>query len=246
MKKIFALSIVLLLSVSLASGCIGGGDDDGNTTSEPPTTNPATTNPSMTTNPPSANGNYNWELYDFEVGDSFTYDVAWNSPDFNMGGMFSIDFQPCATHEYQVNYYGTYSGTMSGNFNSTFKTDEDEFYERFMENMISTNAMISPLFMFTLIAPWWGPFFSENEIYLGSSWSMTIEGNTSTFNFNTTCSHAGLQGVLGKYTFSGQGMTSTIEACINPEFPLALYSEYRFDEGSEIVSYSSELIDWSI
>lgn len=243
MNKIVALFTITLMGIALISGCIGGGDDDNAQETSIPTTTPASTNPPVTT--PYSPESYRWDLYGFEVGDSFTYDVEWDSPDFAIEGTFSLDFSSCASHDYRVHYTGMYQGTMSGTFNSTFNTNEEDFYQSFMQSVVSSNAMISPLFMFTIIAPWWGPYFSENDISLGSNWSITVEGNTSTFSFDQTCGHAGIEGYLGVWTFSGTGYNTTLEACISPNFPLALHSEYRFQEGSEVITYSSQLKEWS-
>jgi len=243
MKKILAISLLILLIVSIASGCIGGDDEDDGDNNTPS----GTTNPASTTNPPTSTmepSRY-WELYEFEVGDSFTYEVFWNGPDFNINGEFNMEFLSCATHDYRVRYYGNYTGSMSASFNTSFNTNQEEFYQNFMQSMTSSNPMVTPLFMFTIVAPWWGPYFSNSNIALGSNWSITVDGNTSTFSFENTCRHAGIDGYMGVWTFSGNGYNSQISACISPDFPLALYSEYIFDQPSEQVTYRSQLVDWS-
>ncbi|HPR42591.1 MAG TPA: hypothetical protein PK718_08630 [Candidatus Methanofastidiosa archaeon] len=242
MKRIIAIFLLIILSVSLVSGCIGGGDDDDTDVN---TTTPATTTTKPPTTTASPTQGDTWDLYGFEVGDSFTYDVEWDSQDFNMDGEFSMEFLSCATHDYQVHYWGNYSGTMSGNFNATFKTDQEGFYENFLQSISSTNAFISPLFMFTIVAPWWNMYFSESNISLGSHWSMTVDGNTSTFSFDSPCSHAGISGYLGRWTFSGSGYSSEMEACVSADFPLATYTEYTFQQSSETITYTSELVEWS-
>lgn len=228
----------MIILFSLCSGCIGGGNDNGNETQTPTTKPPTTT--------PFPNENYNWDLYEFNVGDSFTYEVGWEASELILAGEFTMEFQACATHDYQVHYYGSYDGNMNGSFNSTFKTNKEDFYQNFMQSMISSNPTVSPLFMFTIIAPWWGPYFSNNEIYIGNSWSFSMEGNTSTFSFDSACSHAGVNGYLGLWTFSGQGYTTTLKACISPSFPLATYTEYMAQQDSNTTIYRSELVDWSL
>jgi len=243
MRRFIVLMIAIGMLVPMASGCIGGGDDESTTTTpqatSPTVTTPAATLPATTSAPSST-----WELYQFDVGDSYTYSIGWQAPELSITGTFSLDFLPSSSKDYKVHFYGTYAGTMTGNFDTIFESDEDEFYQSFSQSVYSSNAMISPIFLFTVVSPWWGPYFEGRELYLGNSWSISVEGNTSAFDIVDTCSHAGLSGYLGRWTFSTSDSVVVFETCMNSDVALPLSTDYRFN-GSTPTAFTSELISYS-
>ncbi len=205
------------------------------TTTPPPG---PTTTPSSTQQPSKT-----WALYDFNIGQQFTYSVDWEGEDFSQTGTFSIHILNSLTNEFRVRYFGSYEGAMSGSFDTSFDTNEENFYEDFVSSITTSNIMAMPMFIFTVLAPWWGPYFSEYSLYVGNTWSVAVDGVTATFEITGSCSHAGLTGVKGEWNYSIDNMN--IQTCISPSVPLALATSYSFGTGSSAMVYSSELTDYS-
>lgn len=215
----------------------------GTTTPPPSTTEPPTTTQSPTTTSPPAGDDETWMLYEFEVGEEFTYDVSWTTSDMTLSGTLHIDVLSSSTSDYKIHYYGSYTGFLDGSFDTTFTTNRETVYDDFVTNVSNNYTMISPMFSFTILGSWWNYNFSNQHFYVGNTWSVTYDGETTTFEVTGECSYAGLNGYYGQWTYTGEDME--IGVCVSPDVPLALASEYRFGSGDSEIVYSSELVDYN-
>ncbi|HHN81281.1 MAG TPA: hypothetical protein ENN11_01505 [Methanomicrobia archaeon] len=259
MRKIISIFMAIVIISSLSAGCISSDGDDNGTTTQPPTTThaptttqpptttqaPTTTQPPTTTQAPTTttpgNGE-SWELYDFEVGQSFTYDVSWSSEDMSESGTIHIDILPSSAADYEVHYYGS-TDSMNISFDTRFNTNRGSFYNDFVNNLYSGYTVLAPMFTFTILGGWWNAYFAGRTFYVGNSWSITVDGETATFEIQDTCSHAGIEGYYGLWTHTAQD--TRLGTCVSPDVPLVLASEFRTGSGDSEVVYTAELVEYS-
>jgi hypothetical protein len=214
----------------------------GGTTTPPP----ATQQPTTTASPPSGGGDATggmWDMYQFSVGQEFSYSVMWETAEMAQTGAFHIDVLPSDTSDYEIRYYGTYAGLATGSFDTSFPSSNETFYDDFVQSVTSTNIYVMPMFTFTVLAPWWGYYFASSSFELGNQWSVTVNGSTSSFSVVDTCEHAGMDGYLGAWHHSAGNVSLTV--CVSPDVPLALATNYSAGSGKTLISYSCELVDYS-
>ena len=90
-------------------------------------------------------------------------------------------------------------------------------------------AGLGPVGM-TLFSPMWGFLFMGHQWEMGSFWSTTQNGETSSFMVESTCQYAGVNGLRGVLR---QNEKVVIDMCVSPNVALPLAVTMNDSDGNQ-------------
>jgi hypothetical protein len=166
-------------------------------------------------------GPFTWTAYGFKGTEHFKYDVSQTQGGETLRGAYTIDARPADGGRFRL----TVEGSLG----------EDRYASSVV---MGPNEMISPMTLMGLgpAAMWllggvWMPFFMGHQWEVGSFWSVTQGGETSSFKVEATCQHAGVSGLRGVMR---QNDVPTLDMCVSPR--VALPVAVKTTDGDDVTT----------
>ncbi|MBI4420699.1 MAG: hypothetical protein HY560_07725, partial [Gemmatimonadetes bacterium] len=156
-------------------------------------------------------GPFTWTAYAFKGTEHFKYDVSQTEGGETKRGAYSFDATP--------------GGGGPGRFRLTVdgRLGDDAYSSSVMVGQnegvpMMQLAALGPVGI-TLFSPMWGFLFMGHQWEVGSFWSTTSGGETSSFKVESTCVYSGVQGLRGVMR---QNNTVIVDMCVSPNVALPL------------------------
>jgi curli biogenesis system outer membrane secretion channel CsgG len=165
-------------------------------------------------------GAFSWSAYAFKGTEHFKYDVSSNDGGEAKTGSYSFDAQPAGPGRTRLTVDGSL-GTDSYRSSLTVGAQEGV--------PMMQLAALGPVGV-TLFSPMWGFLFMGHQWEVGSYWSQTQNGETSSFKVESACSYAGVSGLRGVLR---QNEKVVIDMCVSPNVALPLAVTMNDDNGSQ-------------
>jgi curli biogenesis system outer membrane secretion channel CsgG len=154
-------------------------------------------------------GPFSWSAYGFKGTEHFKYDVSSNDGGEAKTGSYSFDAQPAGPGRFRLTVDGRL-GTDSYRSSLTVGAQEGV--------PMMQLAALGPVGV-TLFSPMWGFLFMGHQWEMGSFWSTTQNGETSSFKVESACSYSGVSGLRGVLRQNDQPI---LDMCVSPKVALPL------------------------
>ena len=168
-------------------------------------------------------GAFTWGMYSFKGTEHFRYDVRQADGSENKTGSYSFDAQPAGGSRYRLTVNGSLG---SDSYQSSVTLAPNEGIP------IMQLAALGPVGL-TLFNPAWGFLFMGHEWEVGSYWQSTQGGETTAFKVESTCQHAGVNGLRGVWRKNQKVM---VDMCVSPNVGLPLAVTLNDDDGSSVTA----------
>lgn len=165
-------------------------------------------------------GPWTWSPYKFRGTEHFRYDARQVQGGETLTGYYTLDVKPTGDGRFRI--------TVAG------KLGDDEFSSSQVSP--SPDAISSPMawagFMsmgplaIALFSPVWAMYMGR-EWEVGSGWSFSSGGESSSFKVESTCQYGGVNGMLGVARENNQVRMQT---CVSPHVALPLFVSTGEDE----------------
>lgn len=164
-------------------------------------------------------GPFSWAAYGFKGTEHFKYDVSSNEGGEAKTGSYTFDAQPAGQGRSRL----TVSGNLgTDSYSSSLTVGAQEGVP------MMQLAGLGPVGM-TLFNPMWGFLFMGHQWEMGSFWSTTQNGETSSFKVESACTYAGVSGLRGVLR---QNDKVVIDMCVSPNVALPLAVAMHDSDGS--------------
>lgn len=225
--KVLVLIVVTLMALSLPlAGC--SKDDPPADQSGDDAAGGSTDDSSGSTGDDSGDDASTWAVYAFAPGQHVKYTITVTSGEEQTNGWFSLDFADAGGGNLTVNYAGEFGAPFSGSFTTTSGKLGEDLIAGAADNPMALMCMI-PLF-----ATDWDLYLGSAEFYVGFVWSWSVPDMEARIEMTGTETYAGIEGYVGNWTATNQGVTSNATWCVSPSFPMALHSQLEVEgEGFE-------------
>ena len=168
-------------------------------------------------------GAFTWGMYSFKGTEHFRYDVRQADGGENKTGSYSFDAQPAGGSRYRLTVNGNLGGE---SYQSSLTMAPNEGIE------IMQLAPLGPVGL-TLFNPAWGFLFMGHQWEVGSYWQSTQGGETTAFKVESTCQHAGVNGLRGVWRKNQKVM---VDMCVSPNVGLPLAVTLNDEDGSSVTA----------
>ena len=164
-------------------------------------------------------GPFTWAAYGFKGTEHFQYDVSSNESGAPQTGSYTFDAQPAGAGRFRLTVDGTL-GTDAYRSSVTVGAQEGV--------PMMQLAGLGPVGM-TLFSPMWGFLFMGHQWEMGSFWSTTQNGETSSFKVESACNYAGVSGLRGVLR---QNDKVVMDMCVSPNVALPLAVAMNDSDGN--------------
>lgn len=200
----------------------GGGGGDAGPAQSPPADPPAAARsaslPALYSAP--ITGPFTWGMYTFKGTEHFRYDVSQTEGGETKTGYYTFDAQPAGGGPGR--YRLTVDGRLgSDTYGSSLTLAPNEGIP--MMQLASLGPAVIALFN-----PMWGFLFMGHQWEVGSYWTTTQNGKTSSFKVESTCQNAGVNGLRGVLRENQQVI---IDMCVSPNVGLPLAVTMNDEDG---------------
>ncbi|OLC05625.1 MAG: hypothetical protein AUH42_07185 [Gemmatimonadetes bacterium 13_1_40CM_70_11] len=148
-------------------------------------------------------GAFTWGMYTFKGSEHFKYDVSQTERGETKTGYYTFDAQPAGAGRYRLTVDG-HLGTDA--YGSSVMISPNEGIP--MMQLVSLGPAVIALFN-----PAWGFLFMGHQWEVGSYWTTTQSGKTSSFKVESTCQYAGVNGLRGVWR---ENQKVIIDMCVSP------------------------------
>ena len=164
-------------------------------------------------------GAFTWGMYTFKGSEHFKYDVSQTERGETKTGYYTFDAQPAGAGRYRLTVDG-HLGTDA--YGSSVMIAPNEGIP--MMQLVSLGPAVIALFN-----PAWGFLFMGHQWEVGSYWTTTRNGKTSSFKVEATCQYAGVNGLRGVWR---ENQKVIIDMCVSPNVGLPLAVTMNEEDGS--------------
>ncbi len=164
-------------------------------------------------------GAFTWAMYTFKGTEHFRYDVSESERGETKTGYYTFDAQPAGGGRYRLTVDG-HVGTDAYGSSVTISPNEGIP----MMQLASLGPAVIALFN-----PAWGFLFMGHQWEVGSYWTTTRNGKTSSFRVESTCQYAGVNGLRGVWRENDKVI---IDMCVSPNVGLPLAVTMNEEGGS--------------
>jgi len=164
-------------------------------------------------------GAFTWGMYTFKGTEHFKYDVSETERGQTKTGYYTFDAQPAGAGGYRLTVDG-HLGTDS--YGSSVMISPNEGIP--MMQLVSLGPAVIALFN-----PAWGFLFMGHQWEVGSYWTTTRNGKTSSFKVESTCQYARVNGLRGVWR---ENEKVIIDMCVSPNVGLPLAVTMNEEGGS--------------
>lgn len=164
-------------------------------------------------------GSFSWGMYTFKGTEHFKYDVNQNEGGENKTGYYTFDAQPAGPNRTRLTVDGHLG---SDSYGSSVVITPGQGIP--MMQLASLGPAVLALFN-----PMWGFLFMGHEWEVGSYWTSTHNGKTSSFKVESTCQYAGVNGLRGVLR---ENEKVIIDMCVSPNVGLPLAVVMNDEDGS--------------
>jgi curli biogenesis system outer membrane secretion channel CsgG len=165
-------------------------------------------------------GPFTWGMYTFKGTEHFRYDVSQTEGGETKTGYYTFDAQPAGGGP------GRYRLTVDGRLGSDTYGSSVTLAPNEGIPMMQL-ASLGPA-VIALFNPMWGFLFMGHQWEVGSYWTTTQNGKTSSFKVESTCQNAGVNGLRGVLRENQQVI---IDMCVSPNVGLPLAVTMNDEEG---------------
>jgi curli biogenesis system outer membrane secretion channel CsgG len=163
-------------------------------------------------------GAFTWGLYAFKGTEHFRYDASETEGGQSKNGYYTIDAQPAGGNRYRLTVDGRLGSDAYGSSVTLAPNEGIPMMQL---------ASLGPVAM-ALFSPMWGFLFMGHQWEVGSYWTTTQNGKTSSFKVESTCQYAGVNGLRGVLRENQQVM---VDMCVSPNVGLPLAVTMNDEEG---------------
>ena len=164
-------------------------------------------------------GPFTWGMYTFKGTEHFKYNVQQTEKGQNKSGSYTFDARSAGSGRYRL----TVNGNLGGDsYASSVTIGPNEGIP------VMQLAALGPVGL-ALFNPMWGFLFLGHQWEVGSFWQTTQGGETTSFKVESTCQHAGVNGLRGLWR---KNQTVLVDMCVSPNVGLPLALTFNDEDGS--------------
>ena len=164
-------------------------------------------------------GPFSWSAYGFKGTEHFKYDVTSNDGGEAKTGSYSFDAQPAGPGRTRLTVNGNLG---TDTYSSSLTVGAQEGVPMMQLAGLGPAAL-------ALFNPMWGFLFMGHQWEVGSFWSTTQNGETSSFKVESACKYAGVSGLRGVLR---QNDKVVLDMCVSPNVALPLAVTMNDSDGS--------------
>ena len=174
-------------------------------------------------------GAFTWGMYNFNGGEHFKYNVSQTEEGRTDNGSYTIDAQ-----KQGAQLLLAIAGSLgSDSYSSTTAITPGQGIPMMQLAGLGPAAIV-------LFSPaMFGGLFMGHQWQLGTGWSQTHNGDSSSFKVESTCSYGGVQGLRGVLRKNDQVM---MDMCVSPNVGLPLAETFNDDNGRK--SFAWQLVEF--
>ncbi len=166
----------------------------------------------------SGSGSETWEAFHFKAGEHLKYTISINDGSQTTEGWFSYDFSDAGGGKLNLAYAGSYAEQA---FSGTVQVSGENALSDLQSGLTSDPFAMMALIPLVMIP--WDYYFADRDLIEGNTWTYSAGGASVTFKVAGTATYAGIEGRVGTWTATNEGVTTTAEFCVSPSFPMALH-----------------------
>ena len=164
-------------------------------------------------------GAFAWTAYGFKGTEHFKYDVSQTEEGQAKTGSYTLDARPAGSGRYRLTVDGRLGEDAYGSSVTLGPNQGVPMMQL---------AALGPVGI-TLFSPMWGVLFMGHEWEVGSYWTSTQGGESSSFKVESTCQYAGVNGLRGVLR---QNQKVILDMCVSPNVALPLAVTTSEEDGS--------------
>ena len=174
-------------------------------------------------------GAFSWAMYSFKGSEHLRYDVTSRDGGENKTGFYQFDASPAGQGRSRLRIEGRLGDDA---FSSATTIAPNEGIPMMQMAQLGPAAI-------ALFFPAYGMLFMGHEWEVGSFWSTSQGGETTSFKVESTCQYAGVQGLRGVWRKNDQVL---IDLCVSPHIGFPLAVTFNDDDGE--TSYVLKLTEF--